>query len=128
MERQIEASQTPDSFEYMLFEGDPDHLKPVVSTPGKVSPWIDPKMLKLMHRIGRGPFGDVWIATHHLCSEGFERYHEVAVKMLFPLKDDQMSAFLARFDEIFYRCYGLDNICFLHGITNINGRVSYFQC
>ncbi|KAJ0984340.1 hypothetical protein J5N97_002696 [Dioscorea zingiberensis] len=107
----------------MLLEGDPDHLQTVVFNPPKISPWIDPNALKLTHRIGRGPFGDVWIATHHLCTDGYERYHEVAVKMLFPLKDDQVPDFLARFDEIFSRCYELEGVCFLHGVTNINGRV-----
>ncbi|CAI9771497.1 unnamed protein product [Fraxinus pennsylvanica] len=37
------------------------------------------------HRIGRGPFGDVWLATHHSNTEHYKEYHEVAIKMLHPI-------------------------------------------
>lgn len=117
------VSGSADAFEYMLFEGDPDHLKPVVCNPNPVTPWIDPNALKLSHRIGRGPFGDVWLATHHLRTEDYERYHEVAVKMIYPVKEDQIPTLLAKFDEIFYKCQGLGNVCFLHGTSIHSGRV-----
>lgn len=123
MAGQDAVPQSTDSFEYMLFEGDADHLKPVVATPNQISPMIDPTLLKLTHRIGRGPFGDVWIATHHQRSKDFDHYHEVAVKMLYPIKDDQIQLFLSKFDDLFSKCLGLENVCFLHGISVQNGRV-----
>lgn len=116
-------SQPADAFEYMLLEKDPDIYRMVFSGPSQISPWIDPRVLNLKHRIGRGPFGDVWITTHHQRTEDFERYHEVAVKMLHPIKEDQLQLFSARFDEIFSKCQGLSNVCFLHGISTQNGRV-----
>jgi hypothetical protein len=112
-----------ESFEYMLLEKDPDHYRTVFSGPSQISPWIDPSMLNLKHRIGRGPFGDVWIATHHQRTEDYDRYHEVAVKMLHPVKDDQLQLFSARFDEIFGKCQGLGDVCSLHGVSTQNGRV-----
>ncbi|VAI93408.1 unnamed protein product [Triticum turgidum subsp. durum] len=119
------ASQPADaeSFEYMLLEKDPDHYRTVFSGPSQISPWIDPAVLNLKHRIGRGPFGDVWIATHHQRTEDYDRYHEVAVKMLHPVRDDQLQVFSARFDEVFGKCQGLGNVCFLHGISTQNGRL-----
>ena len=119
------VSGSTDAFEYMLFEGDPDHLKSVICNPNQITPWIDSSALKLAHRIGRGPFGDVWLATHHRRTENYDHYHEVAVKMLYPVKEDEMPAFLAKFDEIFSKCQGLENVCFLHGVSIHNGRVSY---
>ncbi|KAE8721204.1 Kinase superfamily protein isoform 2 [Hibiscus syriacus] len=65
MPQQIKAPQQVPSFEYELLEGDPDQLRIVVATPSQAAPWINPLSLKLKHRIGRGPFGDVWLATHH---------------------------------------------------------------
>lgn len=125
MAGRVASSQSTDAFEYMLLEGDPDHLSTVFSTPNRISPWIDPTMLKLNHRIGRGPFGDVWIATHHHRTEDESRFYEVAVKMLYPIKDDQLQVFSARFDEIFCKCQGVESVCFLHGISIQNGRVSF---
>uniref|UniRef100_A0ACD6A6D7 Uncharacterized protein n=1 Tax=Avena sativa TaxID=4498 RepID=A0ACD6A6D7_AVESA len=112
-----------ESFEYMLLEKDPDHYRTVFSGPSQISPWIDPGVLNLKHRIGRGPFGDVWIATHHQRTEDYDRYHEVAVKMLHPVKDDQLQLFSARFDEIFGKCQGLGNVCLLHGVSTQNARI-----
>ncbi|KAJ3679137.1 hypothetical protein LUZ60_017148 [Juncus effusus] len=123
MAGQSDTAQSSESFEYMLFEGDPDQLRPVFSTPNQISPWIDPTVLNLKHRIGRGNFGDVWIATHHLKDLDDNRYHEVAVKMLYPIKEDQLSNFLSRFDDLFSKIQGLDSVCFLHGISILNGRV-----
>ncbi|KAK1356528.1 hypothetical protein POM88_041170 [Heracleum sosnowskyi] len=91
------------SFDYELYESDPDHLRTVVATPNQATPWIDPAALKLRHRIRRGPFGDVWLATHHQSSEEHDRYHEVAVKMLHPIKEDHMQKFLDKFEEIFLK-------------------------
>uniref|UniRef100_A0A7N0T9X3 Protein kinase domain-containing protein n=1 Tax=Kalanchoe fedtschenkoi TaxID=63787 RepID=A0A7N0T9X3_KALFE len=111
------------SFEYELLEGDPDHLRTVVATPNKVSAWIDPGALKLRHRIGRGPFGDVWLATHHQTAEDFEEYHEVAVKMLHPVKEEHMKTMLEKFEDLFSKIRGSQGVCWLHGMSVISGKV-----
>ncbi|XP_043701726.1 E3 ubiquitin-protein ligase KEG-like [Telopea speciosissima] len=123
MAGQIGATQSADSFEFELFEGDPDHLRTVVATLNQISPWIDPAALKLKHRIGRGPFGDVWLATHHHSNNGYERFHEVAVKMLHPINEDHMQAFFDKFEHLFSRCQGLQGVCWLHGISVISGKI-----
>lgn len=112
------------AFEYELYDRDPDRVKTVVATPDRVNPWIDPGVLKLSHRIGRGPFGDVWIATQHQSGDDYDEYHEVAIKMLYPIRENQMQAFLAKFEDVFTKCRGLRNVCFLHGISEIGGKVS----
>lgn len=112
------------SFEYELFEGDPDHLRTVAASSNESFPWIDPAKLKLRHRIGRGPFGDVWLATHHQSTQDYDEYHEVAVKMLHPIKEDYLRAVLDKFDDIFSRCQGIEGVCLLHGMSIINGKVS----
>lgn len=123
MAGQVPISESSDSFEYMLFEGDPDHLKPVMLKPNQISAWINPDMLKLGHRIGRGPFGDLWLAAHHHCSEDYDRYHEVAVKMLYPIENDYIQVLISKFEKVFSKCQGLENVCLLHGISILNGRV-----
>ncbi|XP_022714810.1 E3 ubiquitin-protein ligase KEG-like isoform X1 [Durio zibethinus] len=122
MPQRIKAKQVS-SFEYELFEGDPDHLRTVVATPTQTRPWINPASLKLKHRIGRGPFGDVWLATHHQSGDDFDEYHEVAVKMLHPLKEEHMQKFLDKFEEIFLKCRELQGVCWLHGVSIINGKI-----
>lgn len=117
------TSQPPESFEFELFEGDPDHLRTVVATVNQIGPWISPSALKLRHRIGRGPLGDVWLATHHHSAEDYDEYHEVAVKMLHPVKEDHMKAILEKFNELFTKCKGLKSVCFLHGISIISGKI-----
>lgn len=126
MAGKVLESGSTDEFEFMLCEGDPDNLKPVICNLNQTTPWIDPNALKLSHRVGRGPFGDVWLATHLHRTEDYVRYHEVAVKMIYPLKDDQLQAFVARFNEIFSKCQGLESVCFLHGVSIHNGRVSSY--
>lgn len=112
------------SFEYELFEGDPDHLITVVATPTPTGPWIDPASLKLKYRIGRGPFGDVWLATNHQSSDDYDEYHELAVKVLRPLKEDHTQTFLNKFEELFFKCRGLYGVCWLHGISIIDRKVT----
>lgn len=123
MAEQIRAPKPAASFEYELFEGDPDHLITVVAAPTQTRPGIDPASLKLKHRIGRGPFGDVWLATHHQSADDFDEYHEVAVKMLLPMKEDCTKAFVNKFEELFSKCRERQSVCWLHGISVINGKV-----
>lgn len=123
MAEKIRLPEVAVSFEYELFEGDPDHLRTVVATPIQPRPWIDPDSLNLKHRIGRGPFGDVWLATHHQSAHDFDEYHEVAVKMLLPLKEDCMQKFVDKFEELFSKCREFQGVCWLHGISIKNGRV-----
>lgn len=113
------------SFEYMLFDGDPDDLRTVVATPTQMSPWIEAAELKLKHRIGRGTFGDVWLATHHQFADDFEEYHEVAVKVLHPLKEDLTQMFVDRFERIFLRSREMQGVGWLHGVSIMNGQVIF---
>lgn len=112
------------SFEFELFEGDPDNLRTVVATSSQRGPWIDPVTLKLRHRIGRGTFGDVWLATHHQSTEDYDEYHEVAVKMLHPIKDDHVKTILDRFNDLYLKCQAVEGLCWLHGISILGGKVS----
>ncbi|KAJ0074834.1 hypothetical protein Patl1_34544 [Pistacia atlantica] len=123
MAEQIGVTKPAASFEYELLEGDPDHVRTVVATPSQAKPWFEPDSLKLKHRIGRGPFGDVWLATHHQSADDFDEYHEVAVKMLHPLKEDCTKTFIDKFGELFLKFRELPGVCWLHGISVINGKV-----
>lgn len=123
MAEQIGKTKPVVSFEYELFEGDPDHLRTVVATPTPAGPWIEPASLKLKYRIGRGPFGDVRLATHHQSSDDFDEYHELALKVLHPLEKDHTQKFLDRFEQLFFKCRGLGNVCWLHGISIIDGKI-----
>ncbi|KAM7256702.1 hypothetical protein ACFE04_012443 [Oxalis oulophora] len=123
MDTHIKAPKPSTPFEYVLFEGDPDHLRTVVATPTQIRPLIDPPALKLKHRIGRGPFGDVWLATHHQAADDFDEYHEVAVKMLQPLREDRTQIFVDEFEGLFLKCRELQHVCWLHGISVLNGKI-----
>ncbi|GMG98994.1 hypothetical protein Nepgr_000834 [Nepenthes gracilis] len=123
MAEKVVPKQAP-AFEFMLFEGDADHMRTVIATPNEASPWIDPTTLKLRHRIGRGSFGDVWLATHHQSAEDFDEYHEVAIKMLNLVKEGNLKIIMDRFREIFFKCQALDSVCWLHGISIVHGKIS----
>ena len=119
------ATQSAAAFEFELLEEDHDRLRTVVATRNPISPWIDSATLKLRHRIGRGPFGDVWLATQHLSTEDYDEYHEVAIKMLHPIREDHMNAVLVKLENLFCKCQGLKGVCWLHGISVISGKVSH---
>lgn len=127
MAERIGKTKPVTSFEYELFEGDPDHLRTVVATPTPAGPWIDPGSLKIKYRVGRGPFGDVSFATHHQSSHDFDRNHELAVKVLHPLDKDHTQEFLDKFEELFYKCREFCSVCWLHGISIIEGKVNVVQ-
>ncbi|KAI4376889.1 hypothetical protein MLD38_014597 [Melastoma candidum] len=122
MAREVSPAE-PAAFEFELFDGDPDHLRTVVATSSRSTPWIDPVALKLRHRIGRGPFGDVWLATHHQSNKDFEEYHEVIIKMLHPVSEDHVRTVLEKFDEVFLKCQGIEGVCWLHGISVLSGKI-----
>jgi hypothetical protein len=124
MAKQIVPTQPGASFEYELLEDDPEHLiTVVVASSSQRSPWIEPSKLKLRHRIGRGPFGDVWLATHHQSTEDYDEFHEVAVKMLQPIKEEHTRALLDKFEDLFSKCQGVGGVCWLHGVSIISGKV-----
>ncbi|KAL8090043.1 hypothetical protein AgCh_039491 [Apium graveolens] len=87
------------------------------------NPLIDPETIVLRHRVGRGPFGDVWLATLHQTAEDYEEYHVVAVKMLHHIKDDSMKTVLDKLSELLYKTRGLKGACWLYGASVITGKV-----
>ncbi|KAL7159053.1 hypothetical protein ABFS83_01G003300 [Erythranthe nasuta] len=122
MAGQVVANRPPSSFEFVLV-GDSGDSSTVIGSSNQISPWIDPSTIKLRHRIGRGPFGDVWLATHHRASEDYEEFHEVAVKMLHPIKEDNVRDVLNRLDTILSKCRGLETVCWLNGLSVINKKI-----
>lgn len=115
----------PADFEYEFFD-DPDHLRSVVAMSNETNAWINPSALKLRHRLGRGPFGEAWLATHHLSTEDYDEYREVVVKILHPVKEDHTRVLLEKLNDLFLKCQGVEGICWLQGISVINGKVSDF--
>ncbi|KAG6643784.1 E3 ubiquitin-protein ligase KEG-like [Carya illinoinensis] len=122
MAKQIVPTQPGASFDFELLEDDPDRPD-VLASSSRTNPWIEPAKLKLRHRIGRGPFGDVWLATHHQSTEDYDEFHEVAVKMLHPIKENLTRAVLDKFDGLFFKCLGVGGVCSLHGISIISGKI-----
>ncbi|GFZ08344.1 protein kinase superfamily protein [Actinidia rufa] len=116
------ANRPPASFEFELVEGDSCQLT-VKALPSQISLWIDPTTIKLRHRIGRGPFGDVWLATHHQTTENYVEYREVAVKMLHPIREDHIKVVLDKFSDLFCKCQSLKGVCLLQGISIIGGKM-----
>lgn len=124
MAGKVAVSEPEVAFEYELYESDPDNLRTVVVSSTQSTPWIDPETLRLRHRIGRGPFGDVWLATHHQSSEDYEQFHEVIVKMLHLVQEDHLKTMFDRLNEAFLKCQGIRDVCLLHGLSIISGKVS----
>ncbi|KAM0973957.1 hypothetical protein ACFX2C_017206 [Malus domestica] len=123
MAKQVVANQPSASFEYELLDRDSDGLRTIGAFSEQTSPWIEPVKLKLRHRIGRGPFGDVWLATHHQSTEDYDEYHEVAIKMFHSIKEDNMRAVLDKLADIFHKCQGVGGVCWLYGTSIISGKI-----
>ncbi|KAL3655835.1 Protein KINASE OF THE OUTER CHLOROPLAST MEMBRANE 1 [Castilleja foliolosa] len=127
MSGQVALNRPASSFEFVLVEGDTGEGSTVVASPNQTSLWIDPTAIKRRHRIGRGPFGDVWLATHHRESEDYQEYHEVAVKVLHPVKEDKIRDVLNRLDVILFKCQGLETVCWLHGLSVIDKKMYCYE-
>ncbi|KAH1212797.1 E3 ubiquitin-protein ligase KEG [Glycine max] len=123
MSKEVIATQSPTPFEYEILDSDAEVLRTVRASSNCANPWIEPERLKLRHRIGRGPFGDVWLATHHQSTEDFDEYHEVAAKMLHPIREDHVKIVLEKFNELYFKCQGVASVSWLHGISVLNGRI-----
>ncbi|KAK6148984.1 hypothetical protein DH2020_016509 [Rehmannia glutinosa] len=125
MAEQIKAFPQLAPFDYELYEGDPDQLKTVDATPSHPNSYIDPAALKLKYRIGHGLFGDVWVATHHQSGRDYDEYHEVALKMIHPIKEDHVNEFLSKFEELWINLKSrqFQYVCWLHGISVLSGKI-----
>ncbi|XP_027189484.1 protein KINASE OF THE OUTER CHLOROPLAST MEMBRANE 1 isoform X3 [Cicer arietinum] len=123
MSREVMATSSSASFDYEILDKDPDIPRTAVVPSNRTNPWIEPETLKLRHRIGRGPFGDVWLATLHQSTEDYDEYHEVAAKMLHPTREDHVKIVLEKFNELYLKCQGISNVCKIHGISILNGRI-----
>ena len=55
--------------------------------------------------------------------EYYDLSHEFDMKMLHPVRDNQLQVFSARFNKVFGKWQGLGNVCLLHCISTLNGRV-----
>lgn len=124
MSKEVIATPSAPSFEYEILDRDAEFLRPVGASSNRTSAWIEPERLKLRHRIGRGPFGDVWLATHHQSTDDYDEYHEVAAKMLPAIAEDQTKIVLEKFNELYFKCQGVTSVSWIHGISILNGRVS----
>lgn len=108
----------PDNSEYEIIKGESETA--LTAAAARIYPWIDFATLKLRHRIGRGPLCDVWLATHHQSKDDYE----VAIKMLHPIKKDQMRVVVDKFKDLVSKSQEMENVCLLRGVSSINGRVS----
>ncbi|KAK7377218.1 hypothetical protein VNO80_02640 [Phaseolus coccineus] len=120
-----EVIDTPSAapFEFEILDTDSEIVRSVRASSKRANPWIEPERLKLRHRIGRGLFGDVWLATHHQSTEDYDEYHEVAAKMLHTIEEDLMKIVIEKFNKLYFTCQGVASMSWLHGISILNGRV-----
>ncbi|CAJ1972073.1 unnamed protein product [Sphenostylis stenocarpa] len=123
MSKEVIATPSASPFEFELLDSDFDIVRSVGASSNRANPWIEPERLKLRHRIGRGLFGDVWLATHHHSTEDYDEYHEVAAKMLHTIREDHMKIVIEKFDELYFKCQGVASMSWLHGISILNGRI-----
>lgn len=126
MSGQVVGSRPALSFDFVMVDGESGDVSTLAASSHQMmTPWIDPTTIKLRHRIGRGPFGDVWLATHHRASEDHDEYHEVAIKMLHPIKEESVRDVLNRLSDLIFKCQGLETVCWLYGLSVINKKVSF---
>lgn len=123
MAGKVVPNRPPSPFDFEIVDKDYDQLTSTDASANYINPWIKPASIKLRHRLGRGPFGDVWLATRHLVTDEYEEYHEVAVKMLHHIKEDNIKAVLDKLNVLFSKCRGLEGSCWLHGVSVINGKI-----
>ncbi|KAL2489573.1 Protein kinase superfamily protein [Forsythia ovata] len=123
MAGQVVSNRPTSLFEFELVEGESGDSSTIIASSNQINPWIDPATIKLRHRIGRGPLGDVWLATHHCTAEDYEEYHEVAVKMLHLIKEDNIRDVLNKLDNLLSKCRGLENVCWLYGLSIISKKI-----
>ncbi|CAL5199133.1 unnamed protein product [Lathyrus oleraceus] len=123
MSREVMATSSSVPFDYEILDKDPDIPRTAVVQSNRTNPWIEPETLKLQHRIGRGPFGDVWLATLHQSTEDYDQHHEVAAKMLHPVREDHVKIVLEKFNDLYFKCLGVSSVSWIHGVSMINGRI-----
>lgn len=116
------ANRPSTAFDFEIVDTDYDQLTTIDASTNH-NPWINPASIKLRHRLGRGPFGDVWLATRHQVTEDHEEYHEVAVKMLHHIKEDNIKLVLDKLNILLSKTQGSQGTCFLHGVSVINGKI-----
>ncbi|XP_024985961.1 E3 ubiquitin-protein ligase KEG isoform X2 [Cynara cardunculus var. scolymus] len=123
MAGKVVANRPSTSFDFEIVDNDYDQLTTISASANHINPWINPASIKLRHRLGRGPFGDVWLATRHQVTEDYEEYHEVAVKMLHHIKEDNIKAVLDKLNVLLSETQGLQGACLLHGVSVISGKI-----
>lgn len=113
--------------DYEICDNDPPSAArmAVVESP-QSSFWIKPEDVNLKHRIGRGPFGDVWLATLHSFNEEFDEFHEVAAKTLSFVTEEQVTDLQPKLYYIFQRCQNLSRVNWPRGISKKNDKVLLF--
>ncbi|XP_068471552.1 protein KINASE OF THE OUTER CHLOROPLAST MEMBRANE 1-like isoform X1 [Phaseolus vulgaris] len=123
MSKEVIDAPSAAPFEFEILDSDSEIVRSVRDSSKRANPWIEPERLKLRHRIGRGLFGDVWLATHHQSTEDYDEYHEVAAKMLHTIEEDLMKFVIEKFNELYFKCQGVASMSWLHGISILNGRL-----
>ncbi|XP_071697829.1 protein KINASE OF THE OUTER CHLOROPLAST MEMBRANE 1 [Rutidosis leptorrhynchoides] len=123
MAGKVVANRPSTSFDFEIVDDDYDQFTTNDASANHTNTWINSASLKLRHRIGRGPFGDVWLATRHQVTEDYDESHEVAVKMLHHIKEDNIKAVLDKLNVLFSKSRGLQGACWLHGVSIINGKI-----
>lgn len=110
--------------DYEICDNDPPSAArmAVVESP-QSSFWIKPEDVNLKHRIGRGPFGDVWLATLHSFNEEFDEFHEVAAKTLSFVTEEQVTDLQPKLYYIFQRCQNLSRVNWPRGISKKNDKI-----
>ncbi|BAT82334.1 hypothetical protein LR48_Vigan909s000500 [Vigna angularis] len=123
MSKEVVDDPSAAPFEFEILDSDSYIVRSVRASTNRANPWIEPERLKLRHRIGRGIFGDVWLATHHQSTEDYDEYHEVAAKMLHSIGEDHMMTVIEKFNELYFKCQGVASMSWLHGISILEGRI-----